>query len=220
MSIVITQCSHKITEIEGEQVCKNCGMVVGYSETESGSDWKSHNPGLFGMADLYYLVSKVAKNLHLPSYAIQTIIQTSSKLRKMKITKKQAILFAIVYSCRIHNIPRLLEDIFYELEKSSGKKIRYSENSLLKLLNKISSKVTDSDLVISPPNKEYYLQAYLAKIQETLSKDVDEQYFEIIRVRALKQIKEMHSDPSTAAKEAILQNTSRILRTKLRDVLT
>ncbi|MFB5629929.1 MAG: hypothetical protein ACE5RR_08350, partial [Nitrosarchaeum sp.] len=123
------------------------------------------------------------------------------------------------YSCRIHNIPRLLEDIFYELEKSSGKKIRYSENSLLKLLNKISSKVTDSELFISPPNKEYYLQAYLAKIQVILSNDVDEQYFEIIRVRALKQIKKMHSDPSTAAKDAILQNTSRILRTKLREVL-
>jgi hypothetical protein len=74
-------------------------------------------------------------------------------------------------------------------------------------------------LFISPPNKEYYLQAYLAKIQEVLSNDVDEQYFEIIRVRALKQIKEIHSDPSTAAKDAILQNTSRILRTKLREVL-
>lgn len=140
MSLTVTTCKHKITEVEGEQVCKDCGRVLGYDEVASVSDKNSHNIGMFGFSEYYVVASKMAKNLNLPQFAIQTIIRTSIKLRKKNISKKHAMLFATIYACRIHEIPRLLEDIFLELENSSGKKIRRSEKSLLRSLNKISKK--------------------------------------------------------------------------------
>ena len=220
MSLTIDGCKHSLTEIDGESVCIDCGQVFGYAQVESINDWTNHGVRLYQNTDAYPLISKMAKNLFLPSYSIQTILNVSSKLRKMKITKKQSILFATVYACRIHNIPRLLEDIFYEIERASGRKIRYSEKSLLKLLNKISKKIHDSELCINPPNKDYYLQAYLAKIQKVVIKETDESYFELMRVRSLKHIQELRIDPSTAAKEAILHSTTSIMRSRVRSVLS
>lgn len=219
MSLTITRCKHVVMEIEGEQVCRKCAMVIGYSETESVSDWTSHSIGSFAASNLYAIISKLGKNLHLPSYALQTIVQVSSRISKMQVSKKQAILFATVYSCRAHNIPRLLEDICIELENATGGNIRHSEKSLLHLLNRISKRVEGAGLIISPPNKDYYLQAYLAKIQHMVRKEVDQRYFEILRMRSLRTITHLSGDPSVAAKNAILENTSRILRTKVKAIL-
>lgn len=211
-------CKHVIEERDGENVCKNCGQVLGYVEVTGVKEWETHN-AVFYKTDSYFLISKLAKNLYLPFYAVQTIVKITTELRKRKITKKEAILYAAVYACRVHNIPRLLEDIYYELEKASGRKIRSSEKSLLKLLNKISKKIENSDIYINPPNKDYYLQAYLAKIQDTVVQNTDEKYFELMRVRSLRLIESLKSDPSTAAKEAILKSTSRVIESKVRGVL-
>lgn len=211
-------CKHVVEERDGENVCKNCGQVLGYVEITGIEEWETHN-AIFNKTDSYFLISKLAKNLYLPFYATQTIVKIASDLRKRKITKKEAILYATVYACRVHNIPRLLEDIFYELEKASGRKIRTSEKSLLKLLNKIAKKIENSSIYINPPNKDYYLQAYLAKIQDIVIQNTDERYFEIMRMRSLKLIESLKSDPSTAAKEAILMSTSRVIESKVRGVL-
>lgn len=217
-TINVTICKHMIEEIDGENVCKSCGQVLGYVEVSGIKDWENHN-AIFNKTDAYYLISKLAKNLYLPFYAVQTMVRVTSALRKRKVTKKEAILYATVYACRVHNIPRLLEDIFYELENASGRKNRTSEKSLLRLLNKIAKKIENSDIYINPPSRDYYLQAYLAKIQDIVIKNTDEKYFELMRIRSLKLIENLKSDPSTAAKEAILRSTSRVIESKVRGVL-
>ncbi len=217
-TINLAICRHMVEEIDGENVCKSCGQVLGYVEVCGIKDWENHN-ALFYKTDSYHLISKLSKNLYLPFYAVQTIVKVTTELRKRRITKKEAILYATVYACRIHNIPRLLEDIFYQLENASGKKNRTSEKSLLKLLNKIAKKVENSSICINPPNKDYYLQAYLAKIQSTVIQNTDEKYFELMRARSLRLIESLKSDPSTAAKEAILMSTSRVIESKVRSVL-
>lgn len=220
MSIAISSCKHSITDIEGEQVCIDCGSVFGYSQIESMNDKTTHNIGMFGLSEYYAIASKLAKNLNLPQFAIQTIVQTSIKLRKKKIPKKQAVLFATVYACRIHNIPRLLEDIFLQLENSSGKNIRRSEKSLLRLLNKISKNIDAEEFSLISPNKKYYLQAYLAKIQNKMIKETGDEYFETIRNRSYRRLETIHEDPSSSAKRAILNSTTSIIQSKIREILS
>lgn len=208
-----------MVEIEGEQVCKECGKVLGYNEVASINDKDSHNIGMFGLSECYSSASVLAKNLNLPQFAIQTIVQTATKLRKKNISKKHSLLFATVYACRIHEIPRLLEDIFLQLENTSGKKIRRSERDLLRLLNRISKHIEHDEFVISPPNKYYYHQAYLAKIQSLIVKEAGIEYFETIRTRSHRMLGSMKSDPSSAAKAAILESTTSILCSKVREVI-
>lgn len=219
MSLTVTPCKHNITEVEGEQVCKDCGHVLGYNEVASVNDKDNHNIGMFGFSEYYAIASKLAKNLNLPQFAIQTIIQTSIKLRKKNISKKHAMLFATIYACRIHEIPRLLEDIFLELENSSGKKMRRSEKSLLRSLNKISKKIDEEKFSISPLNKYHYHQAYLAKIQNVIICEAGSEYFESIRTRSHKILRSINTDASSSAKEAILNSTTSIMKPKVREIL-
>lgn len=216
MSLIITACQHKITEVEGEKTCIQCGIVLGYREEASYQDYQSHNIGMFGFSELYNIASKIGKNLNLPQFAIYTIIHTYSKISKYQITKKQALLFSTVYSCRIHNIPKLLEDIFFELGKQYDVNICKSEKSLLRLLNRISKNIIDSGIVILSPNKEYYLQAYLTKIQPYIVGEAGLSYFETVRSRAIR-IRIKNTDPSIAARESILQSLSSVLRLKIKD---
>lgn len=211
-------CLHSPTEIEGEHVCRDCGAVLGYSEVESVNSWQSHDVRIFNSNGMAWLVFQLANKLNLPQYAAQTILKTSVKLNKTGITKKKAIFFATIYSCRIHKIPRLLTDIFYELEKSTGK-TNQTETTLLKLINRIAKKLPNHEISISPPDKEYYLQAYLAKIQKIIIKETDQKHFELIRTRAIKNLSLAKSDPSTAARKAILSCMSTILQTKIKGII-
>lgn len=219
LSLTITTCKHNVTDVEGEMVCKDCGKVLGYAEVASTNDKNSHNIGMFGLSEYYAITVRVAKNLNLPQFAIQTIIQTSVKLHKKSISKKHAILFATIYACRIHEIPRLLEDIFLELENSSGKKIRRSEKAMLRSLNKISKKINEEEFRIMPSTKYHYHQAYLAKIQQIIIKEAGIEYFESIRTRSYRILQNIYTDPSSSAKEAILNSTTSILRSKVREIL-
>jgi hypothetical protein len=206
---------HKLTETEGEKICIKCGRVMGYVEEASYQDHQSHNIGMFGFSELYNIASKIGKNLNLPQFAIHTIVKTASKISQHRITKKQAILFATIYSCRIHNIPKLLGDIFFEFENQCGTNTQKSEKSLLRALNKISKNIMDSEIFLSPPNREYYLQAYLAKIQPHIISETNLSYFEILRYRATR-MRIKNTDPSSAAREAILQSLTSVLRLKMK----
>ena len=215
MSLTIATCKHSITDIEGEQVCKACGRVIGYNEVAGITEKDSHNIGMFGFSEFYGMAAKIAKNLNLPQFAIHTIIKTAAKLSKKNMPKKHAMLFATVYACRIHDIPRLLEDIFSQVENTSGRRIRRSEKSILRLLNRISKNVNSEEFVIFPPSKHYYLQAYLAKIQHTIIRETGTEYFETLRARSYKLLHNIKADPSSSAKKAILSSTTSILRTKI-----
>lgn len=206
-------------EIEGENVCRECGAVLGYSEVQSVNSWQTHNIGIFGNNQMSWLIFRLSNNLNLPPYASQTILQTATRINKVGITKKKAIFYATVYACRIHKIPRLLTDIFSELEKSTQKSGYLTENTLLKILNRISKNLANCDVSIRPPDKEYYLQAYLAKIQDIIIKETDHRYFEILRSRSIRNLSSEKSDPSAAAKKAILACTSTILQTKIRHLM-
>lgn len=219
MSTLTGTCLHSPTEIEGEQVCIECGEVLGYLEVPSVNSWQTHDIGNFNKNSMSWIIDKLANNLNLPSYATQTIMRTSLNLVKKGITKKKAIFFATTHACRVHKIPRLLSDIFYELEKSTGKTTRQSEHSLFKVLNRIAKKLGDLDVSIHPPDKEYYLQAYLAKIQNIIIKETDTKYFELIRTRAVRNLGMVKTDPSTAARNAILSCTSSILQAKVKQIL-
>ncbi len=212
-------CLHLATEIEGENVCRECGTVLGYSEVESVNSWQSHDVGSFINNGMTWVVLRLANKLNLPPYATQTILQISSKLNKAGITKKKAIFFSAVYACRVHKIPRLLTDIFYELEQSTGKTTNQTENTLLKLLNRIAKKIPTCEIAISPPDKEYYLQAYLAKIQTVIIRETHPKYFELIRTRSIKNISLEKADPSTSARKAILSCTSSILQAKIKHMI-
>lgn len=219
MTSLAIYCLHSPMEIEGEHVCRDCGTVLGYSEVESVNSWQSHDVRIFNTNGMAWLVFQLANKLNLPQYAAQTILKTSVKLNKAGITKKKAIFFATIYSCRIHKIPRLLTDIFYELEKSTGRTTNTTELTLLKLINRIAKKLPNHEISISPPDKEYYLQAYLAKIQKIIIKETDHKHFELIRTRAIKNLSLARSDPSTAARKAILSCMSTILQTKIKGVI-
>jgi transcription initiation factor TFIIIB Brf1 subunit/transcription initiation factor TFIIB len=218
VSTVTITCHHSPTEIDGEHVCIGCGQVLGYLEVQSINSWQTHDVGNFNKNGMSWIILKLADNLNLPQYAAQTIMRISLKLVKLGITKKKAIFFATMYACRIHKIPRLLSEIFHELEKSSGKTTQKSEQSLFKMLNRIAKK-TDIHISIQPPDKEYYLQAYLAKIQNIVVKETNSKYFELIRTRSVRNLSMTKADPSTAARKAILACTSSILQSKVKQVL-
>lgn len=220
MSTITITCLHSPTEIDGEQVCIGCGEVLGYSEVQSINSWQTHDVANFSKNEMSWLILKLANNLNLPPYATQTIMRISLKLVKLGITKKKAIFFATTHACRIHTIPRLLSDIFYELEKSTGKTMQKSEHSLFKMLNRIAKKIDEGHISIQPPDKEYYLQAYLAKIQNIVIKETDAKYFELIRTRSVRNLSMAKTDPSTAARKAILSCMSSILQTKVKQILS
>lgn len=205
-------------EIEGENVCRDCGTVLGYSEVQSVDSWQDHGI-VFSNNQMSWLIFRLSNNLNLPPYASQTVLQTATRINKIGITKKKAIFYATVYACRIHKIPRLLTDIFSELEKSTEKSSYLTENTLLKMLNRISKNLASYDISIKSPDKEYYLQAYLAKIQDIIIKETDQRYFEILRSRSVRSMPAEKTDPSTAAKNAILSCTSTILQTKIKHLL-
>ncbi len=210
---------HCPTEIEGENVCRECGTVLGYTEVQSANFWQSHDVRFVNTAGMNWLVLRLTNKLNLPIYATQTILQVSVKLNKTGITKKKAIFFATVYACRIHKIPRLLTDIFFELEKSTGKTTHQTENALLKLLNRIAKKLLNYEISISPPDKEYYLQAYLAKAQKIIIKETNPKYFDLVRARSIKALSKEKTDPSVAARKAILSCTSSILQAKIKQLI-
>lgn len=212
-------CLHSPTEIDGENICRDCGTVLGYSEVASVNSWQSHDVHIFNNNGMAWFVFQLANKLNLPQYAAHTILQTAVKLNKAGITKKKAIFFATIYSCRIHKIPRLLTDIFCELEKSTGKSAIQTETTLLKIINRIAKKLPNQEIAISPPDKEYYLQAYLAKIQKIIVKETDHKYFELIRTRAIRNTMQIKSDPSTAARNAILSCMSTVLQTKIKGII-
>lgn len=207
------------TEIDGENVCRECGTVLGYTEVESVTSWQSHDVKIFNSNGMAWTVFQLAKNLNLPQYAAQTILKTAVKLNKTGITKRKAIFFSTIYSCRIHKIPRLLVDIFSELEKSTGKPTTQTEATFLKIVNRIVKKLPNAEISILPPDKEYYLQAYLAKIQKIIIKEADQKYFELIRTRASKSLLLQKADPSTAARNSILSCMSTILQAKVKGVI-
>lgn len=220
MSLLYQRCIHVPTDIDGETACIQCGIVLGRVEVPSDTDWSSHEIALIGTNKITITALKVAKNLNLPNYATQTIIRVSTKLLKEGITKKQAILFGVVYACRVHKIPRLLADIFYELDKTTGKPIRRSEKSLLRVLNRITKKKTNmTGFSISSPDKYYYLQAYLAKIQNLIIQETDADYFEMVRSHSVRMINAIRKDPCTSARDAILSCTSRTFQSKIKEIL-
>lgn len=210
---------HCPTEIEGENVCRECGTVLGYIEVQSVNFWQSHDVRFVNTAGMNWLVLRLTNKLNLPIYAAQTILQVSVKLNKTGITKKKAIFFATVYACRLHKIPRLLTDIFFELEKSTGKTTHQTENALLKLLNRIAKKLLNYEISISPPDKEYYLQAYLAKAQKIIIEQTNPKYFDLVRARSIKALSQEKTDPSVAARKAILSCTSSILQAKIKQLI-
>jgi len=219
VSTVTIICLHSPTDVDGEHVCIDCGEVLGYSEVQSVNSWQTHDVGNFNKNAMSWTILKLANNLNLPQYATQTIMRISLKLVKRGITKKKAIFFATTHACRIHKIPRLLSEIFCELEKSTGKTTQKSEQSLFKMLNRITKKIDSTYLSIQPPDKEYYLQAYLAKIQDVIIKETNSKYFELIRTRSVRNLSMAKSDPSTAARKAILSCTSSILQSKVKQIL-
>ena len=212
-------CKHSITEIEGENICINCGLVSDRVEVQSTQDWKSHSIKSTVNPKIFYLALKITQNLHLPQFALNTVSQVSSKLILMGITKKNALLYGLVYACRTHNIPRLLSDIIYEMEKINGTPKHKSEKSLLKILNRISKVAFSENFQISPPDKIYYLQAYLAKIQSFIENETSADYFNSVRIRSEKIILTSYHEPSTCARNAILQNVSSILKTPISEII-
>lgn len=219
MSLSYKSCVHAPVDVDGENTCIRCGIVFGRTEVQSINDWQSHEVKLISSKKLAVTTFKIAKNLNLPNYALQTAMQISTKLLKADITKKQAILFGIVYACRVHKIPRLLSDIFQELDKTTGKSSRCSEKSLLRILNRIAKKTTLIGLGISPPDKYYYLQAYLAKVQDLIVKETDPDYFEMVRARSIRIIDSIKKDPSTSARQAILSSMCRTFQSKIKEIL-
>ncbi|WP_299290110.1 hypothetical protein [Nitrosopumilus sp.] len=210
---------HTIAEINGENICIHCGIVMSRVEVQGVNDWKTHNIKLTVNPKLFNTALKITQNLHLPQFALNTITQVSTKLILKKVTKKNALLYGIVYACRIHNIPRLLTDIVYEMEKISGTPKRNSEKTLLKKLNQISKIAFFEDIVIQPPDKKYYLQAYLAKIQKHVEKETSADYFNTIRVRAEKAIQTSNLEPSICAEKAIIKNISTVLMSDIRRII-
>ncbi len=219
MSLTLTACKHSIAEIEGEQVCITCGCVLGNVQVASIDDWKSHNIRPTTNKKLVGASLKLCQNLNLPQFAFNTLILTSSKLLETGLSKKKSLLYGTVYACRAHDIPRLLSDIYFELQKIFGKPKHESERSILKLLNRISKKAFKQGIYIKSPDKSYYLQAYLAKIQDTIEQYSSSDYYDTVRTRSAKSLTHLNSEPSTSAKNAILQNLSTTFRPRVLELL-
>lgn len=216
-------CPHSPAEIDGELVCIDCGFVIDRVEVQAVDDWKSHNVRLFSNSKISAYAYKICANLNLPMFAFNTLVSVSSKLIEIGITKKKALLYGTVYACRTHKIPRLLPDIYHEIQKVVDRhtktRRKESEKSILKILNRISKKAFERNLYISPPDKSYYLKAYLAKIQGIIESESSPEYFDTIRTRSEKLIQKLGSEPSASAKYAILCNVSSTFKPKVRDLI-
>jgi hypothetical protein len=164
---------------------------------------------------------KLVTCLKLPDFALKTIISVANELIEAKVSQKQALLFATLYACREHSIPRLLGNILDAMRQVYGIEVAKSSASLLKLLNKTAKKAYELGYKIRSPDKHYYLKAYLAKIQSLVVNGTGSGYYEYLRSRAFKTIERLDTkDASYAAKNAIIYNTSRTLQWKVQRVLT
>lgn len=211
------------TDVDGEYICVKCGRVFGSVEVAGIEEIRSHSVarGVYGVKQIHKRAERLVSNLGLPDFALKTITRVANDLTNEGVTEKQAILFASLYACREHHIPRLLENILDAIREVYGTKIAESPASLLKLLNKTSRKAYELGYRIRSPDKHYYLQSYLAKIQSLVISETSMEYYEYLRARASKMIESSDSDnPSHAAKEAILSNTCRSLQLKLRRTLS
>lgn len=213
-------CKHAFSEIEGEIVCINCGVVHGVTETFGVSDKESHNI-LGSKKQLNNVLYLITESLNLPQFVFQTALHTSIKLQRNQIPPREIMLFAIVHACRLHNIPRSLNSIFDNLDKITGRSIRRNENSTLRTMNRIVKKIKSLEIILESPDSHFYLKTYLAKIQSIIVENTDLQYFELISRRAHSNLINLHGDPCIDAKNAILKNTSKmmhsIIKQKLRE---
>lgn len=221
MSMVCEGCSVTASDVDGEYVCVKCGRVFGSVEVagieETHSHYVSHIE--YGSKEIAKYAYKLVRNLNLPDFACETIVRVANELAREKVTQKQALLFAILYACREHRIPRLLENILDAMRNVYGTQIVKSTPSLLKMLNKTAKKAYDLGYKISAPDKYYYLKAYLAKIQNLIINETSYEYYEYLRTRAYKLIEQFDDDPNHAARNAIIFNTCRALQGKLRRAL-
>ncbi len=210
------------TEVDGEYTCVKCGRVFGSVEVAGIEEIRSHyiSHAAYGSKQIGNYADKLVTCLNLPSFALETIISVANELTEVKVTQKQALLFATLYACREHNIPRSLGNILDAMRQVYGTEIAKSSASLLKLLNKTAKKAYELGYRIRSPDKYYYLKAYLAKIQHLVVNETGTEYYEYLRSRAFKAIERFDtSDASYAAKNAIVFTTCRTLQWKLHKVL-
>ncbi|MGH9933617.1 MAG: hypothetical protein ACRD3Z_00720 [Nitrososphaerales archaeon] len=210
------------TEIDGEYTCVKCGRVFGSVEVAGLEEIRSHYISHieYGSKQISKYADNLVTYLNLPRFALDTIISAANELTEAKVTQKQALLFATLYACREHNIPRLLGTILDAMRQVYGAEIAKSSASLLKMLNKTAKKAYEFGYKIRSPDKHYYLKAYLAKIQSLLVNGTGNEYYEYLRSRAFKTIERFDTkDASNAAKSAIICNTSRTLQWKVQRVL-
>jgi transcription initiation factor TFIIIB Brf1 subunit/transcription initiation factor TFIIB len=210
------------TEVDGEYTCVKCGRVFGSVEVAGLEEIRSHyiSHTEYGAKQIGKYANKLVTYLNLPDFALETIMRVVDELTEAKVKQKQALLFATLYACREHNIPRLLGSILDAMRQVYGTEIVKSSASLLKMLNKTAKKAYDLGYRIRSPDKHYYLKAYLAKIQSLLVNGTGNEYYEYLRSRAFKTIERFETkDASSAAKNAIIHNTSRTLQWKVQKVL-
>jgi len=210
------------TEVDGEYTCVKCGRVFGSAEVAGIEEIRTHYVyhREYGSKQIGKYANKLVTCLNLPDFAFETIIRVANELTEAKVTQKQALLFATLYACREHNIPRLLGNILDAMRQVYGTEIAKSSASLLKILNKIAKKAFELGYRIRSPDKHYYLKAYLAKIQSLVINGTSSEYYEYLRSRAFKTIERFDTkDASYAAKNAIICNTCRTLQWKLQRVL-
>lgn len=210
------------TDIDGEYVCVKCGRVFGSVEVAGIEETHSHYISRieYGSKQISRYAHKLVTALSLPDFALETIIRVADELVQEKVTQKQALLFAILYACREHHIPRLLWNILDAMRQVYGTQIAKSSASLLKMLNKTTNKAYELGYRIRSPDKYYYLKAYLAKIQSLVINSTSKEYYEYLRTRAFKAIERFDTDPSHAARDAIICNTCRALQGRLLKMLT
>jgi hypothetical protein len=220
--IACTGCMVSATEIDGEYTCIKCGRVFGSVEVAGLEEIRSHHiHAEYGMKQIRRYAEKLVISLNLPDFALETIIRVADELTEANIKQKHALLFATLYTCREHNIPRLLGNILDSMRHVYGAEIARSSASLLKMLNKTAKKAYELGYRIRSPDKHYYLKAYLAKIQRMVINETSSEYYEYLRSRAFKTIERFEmKDARYAAKNAISSNTCRTLQWKLQKVLT
>ncbi len=196
-------------DADGEYVCNKCGSTYGYHTY-------SNNYNINMIAKLDSKTRRVIDMLNIPLYAINTIISVYIHLKKAKIGRKHAILYAIIYACRIHNIPRLLNDILYIYNTIYND--RLTKYSLFKIIYQINN--ANLGYQLPTADKYYYLSAYLAKVQELIITTVNYEYYELLKVKAFKYVNNItDADPKNAAKEAIISSVNRILSFKIKEYL-
>ncbi len=208
-------------DVDGEYICVKCGRVFGSVEVAGIEEIHSHYISHIehGSKQISRYAHKLVTALNLPDFALETIIRVADELVQAKVTQKQALLFAILYACREHHIPRLLGSMLDTMRQIYGTEIAKSSASLLKMLNKTTMKAYELGYKIRSPDKCYYLKAYLAKIQSLVTNSTSREYYEYLSTRAFKTIERFDTDPSHAARNAIISNTCRALQGKLQRVL-